>query len=196
MGQHCDALCSAVIQLLLHHPHQLHQNCFLELQCYQHYSRQVEYLAPLFGTFLPKNKGILSCAGHALVKVFPLVLVPKHISGSSHSPSSTWKQTKKWLYISASKLLVPLKLWMWKIIYVQVLHIMVQYKVACNAAATHRTHMTGYRLCCVSHKDVTFPIIVAGLGSHKNAMNVPENTFQHEICLLLVWKILQWGSYS
>jgi hypothetical protein len=105
LGQHCDALCSIVIQLLLHRPHQLHQNCCPELWCHHHYSCLAEYLALLFGTFLPKSKGTPSCAGHALVKVFPLALVPENISGSSHSPSSTCKQTKQMtLYISASKL--------------------------------------------------------------------------------------------
>ena len=95
VGQHCDALCSVVIQLLLHHPRLLHQNCCPERWCHHCYFHQAEYLVPLYGTSPLRSKGTLSCAGHVSVKVFPLAPVQEHISGNSHSPSSTCKETEQ-----------------------------------------------------------------------------------------------------
>lgn len=108
VGQHCDALCNVVIHLLLHHSRLLHQNC-----CQKQWSphcclHQVEYLVPLFGTSPLRNKGTLSCAGHVSMKVFPLAPVQEHISGNSHSPSSTCKKFKQ---MATCEVFLMIRIW-------------------------------------------------------------------------------------
>jgi hypothetical protein len=95
VGQHCDALCNVVIRLMLHHLRLLHQNCCQQQWCPHFCLHQAEYLVPLFGTSPLRNKGTLSCAGHVSVKVCPLAPVQEHISGNSHNPSGTCKETKQ-----------------------------------------------------------------------------------------------------